>query len=312
MHTPFFNKLNNGELADIMNHPIPNIGGTLMNAIPLSRFPKDLAYNMRHHGILKVDFARGQRQQYNVITATGKVFVVGATHTYYTHNRKVINFLEYGEKHDVYKFFVHSTANYHFACKSPYPQPYAAGANRPIGASVVNYRYEGNFNIEQVTTAPWTYSEADGSNTSAGGGLVNYIQGIHGILKEDLDLSALRFRSPKLEFISSSASPYKAGGELPRNVDMSMLTFTSSNISMKTMGVNDITKSSIEIDLNKLTITANQVIVNSTAPFDVKNDTIFNGNVAVAQDKKLSAKNIAITRVVGIGDVTLSGNYNFG
>jgi len=94
---------------------------------------------------------------------------------------------------------------------------------------------------------------------------------------------------------------------------LSMVTLTSSNMSMKTISENDIIKSSIEIDLDELIFTANQVIVNSTdKPFDVKNDTIFNGNVTVAENKKLSARNIAITRVEGHGPVALSGNYNFG
>jgi len=325
MHTPFFIKLNNGDLAEIMNHPIPDVGKPLGMAIPLSKIPKDLDYNMKHHGILKVDFARGQRQQYNVITATGKVFVVGATHTYYTHNRKVINFLEYGEKHDVYKFFVHSTANYHFACKAPLPQPY--GQPRPNeGTSVVNYRYEGNFNIEQVTADPWEYREANGANTSTGGKLNTYVQGIHGV--KSAKLAKLGLRSPILELVATYRRAYEADVAHKKDAVRSELRLSPNGvfISVFPSGKDETPQAYIsvqnkvsQLDLksrssepgSKVQVIGEYIQLGGVKAIQVTGNTLFTGSVTIADDPryKLTAKNVTLSKVKG--HVMSDGTWNF-
>lgn len=316
LHKRFFEMLNNGDLADIMNHPIPStqptnplLPQTIPNAIPLSRLPKDLAYNMKHHGILKIDFARGQRQQYNVITATGKVFVIGATHTYYTHNRKVINFLEYGEKHDVYKFFVHSTANYHFACKASMPPVY--GGQRPAGTSEVNYRYEGNFNIEQVTADPWTYREENGANTSTGGRLNTYVQGIHGVKSQHFEM--LKFRSPILELVSTDKRAYEPGVAEKRDAMRSELVLLPQEVVMGVFsaGENKDPQAFISLQDSKVFLRGENINIGAEKAIQVTGNTLFTGSVTIDEDPqyRLTAKNVTLSRVSG--SVSSSGTWNF-
>jgi len=200
MHKQLFQKLNNGDLTDMLNQHIPGPAGPIRMAQPLSKVPKSIIYNMKHHGSLQIDLARGQRQQYDVQSATGKKFVIGLTSTYYTHNRSVVNLRTYAETHDVFKMYVHSSATHHFACKAPLPDDFS---KRPPTKSSVVYRYEGDFRIEQVTVQ-------DPTNETAYKGLVDqYIQGIHASLVHNQQPSPnLTIRSPYLRLTSEDPSRY--------------------------------------------------------------------------------------------------------
>jgi len=204
-----FRKLNDGDLTDLLNQHIPGSAGPSLMAQPLSRMPKSVIYNMEHHGSLQIDLARGQRQQYDVQSATGKKFVIGPTSTYYTHDRSVVNLRTSAETHDVFKMYVHSGAAYHFACKAQLPNDFGT---RPNTRSEVSYRYEGDFRIEQVTVQ-------DPTNKTEYKGLVDqYIQGIHASLVHNKQPSPnLTIRSPYLRLTSEDPSRYGASMGIPHS-----------------------------------------------------------------------------------------------
>jgi len=210
MNEKLFRKLNNGDLTDMLNQHIPGPAGPIRMAQPLSKLPKSIIYNMKHHGSLQIDLARGQRQQYDVQSATGKKFVIGATSTYYTHDRSVVNLRTYAETHDVFKMYVHSSATHHFACKAPLPDDFS---KRPPTKSSVVYRYEGDFRIEQVTVQ-------DPTNEAQYKGLVDqYIQGIHASLTSRAKASpSLTIQSPDLFLIGENPRHYGTAGGPKKSV----------------------------------------------------------------------------------------------
>jgi len=209
IHENLFRKLNNGELTDLLNQHMPGIRAPMKMADPLSKFPKSIIYNMKHHGFLQINLARGQRQQYDVQSATGKKFVIGKSTTYYTHGRSVVNLQKYAETHDVFQMYVHSGALHHFACKAPLQSDFST---RQPTKSAVSYRYEGDFRIEQVTVqAPSNY---EGQKEL----IDKYIQGIECRFAAKENPPHMTIRSPNLTLFGANPTPYANSSDFPRSM----------------------------------------------------------------------------------------------
>lgn len=112
--------LNLGVLTPFMNLGIPTTTGvTDKIATELFETPEELTHNEKHGGHLLVQLGRGQRQQHILASESGRNWIYGGTHTYFTHPRRMIHMSEHSELSNTYKLLVHSNATYHFRCQPP-------------------------------------------------------------------------------------------------------------------------------------------------------------------------------------------------
>jgi hypothetical protein len=219
-------------------------------ATPLAPNPKNLAYNNEHGGLVSIQLNRGKQQRYIFSQATGRTWIIGSNHLYYSGPRRVVHLDEHAELAETYKLMVKSSANYHFACRPNLMKDAFADDKRDVESSSVNYRYEGDFNMETV-------SITERAKGATAGSLENYISGIHsnkkGIISVRADVVSLSSVATRKYAVNHSSEANRSSIELKED------GFTASGDIIKLSATNKFSasiggKEKITIDQTEVTI----------------------------------------------------------
>jgi hypothetical protein len=156
-----------------MNLGIPGARATDPIAFILAKEPENLQYCNKYGGHLNLILERGHIQKHILVSGAGPNFYFGGTTNYYMHDRNAIHLQQHSDLSNTYKLLVHSHATFHFRCQPPinYDSADTFDVARREQRVPINYRYEGDFNIEQVTVKGQGPKEI----------LDKYNLGIHGI-----------------------------------------------------------------------------------------------------------------------------------
>lgn len=179
------NAINAGYVTPFMNLSIPVIANTRPDRIatPLKGLPETMEYNNKYGGHLNLILERGHVQKHVLVSGAGPNFYFGGTTNYYMHGRNMIHMQGHSELTNVYKLLVYSNATYHYRCQPPleYSQAGFGNLTRTDERVPINYRYEGDFNIEQVSVNDNNVDDTDNNVGMNVGTLQHYNFGIHGI-----------------------------------------------------------------------------------------------------------------------------------
>jgi len=212
-------------IVDQVNQAIPDVNNPIQMATPLAANPKDLAYNKKYGGLVSIQINRGKQQRYIFSQATGRTWIIGSNHLYFSGPRRVVHLDEHAELAETYKLMVKSSANYHFACRNNLEKNTFKDGVRKGKASSVNYRYEGDFNIETVSVGPREPGETAGI-------LNEYKSGIHSTKDGKISIRAdvVRLSSVGVRIYKDVHSPEADRSFIELNKDG--LTATGEEISL--------------------------------------------------------------------------------
>ena len=249
-----------------LNRPIPDEGKSLAHISPLAASGKPMTEAAEANARVQINISSGGHQVFNISKEHLRFFHFGTRSRYY-----------FGDVRDVFLFkksstigeenvLVRGSSLHHFAA-----QPALTLNDRspqPRGEIIqATYRYEGNLNTEQVTTAPPIGAQSTAGETH----LQNYVQGIH----LNLARKQLRMQSPHLVFCASDVHAYGTAPQARAQIeiaaaDASVIAHAQTKVQLTAGPSSDQSNASITVASKGVAIKAEQKIENKCDAFAIE------------------------------------------